>query len=191
MRYTSLDKNFNFENARRAAEWKRRCGHMLAFVADNVVHRLEDTAPKLSEMLWATIIALEDAEIDEQYSQVAVSCRRIVEYVVDQIAPPTRGQIESKRKEFRERLKAYADKQRRDEEDIELICVSNEMLEEQYKKLSSLVNRGVHREIYRDAARRCLLRTIILLDDIVSLKASAFEIRPDLDIDLDEILNWI
>lgn len=194
MRYTSLDKNFNFENARRAAEWKRRCGHMLAFVADNVVHRLEDTAPKLSEMLWATIIAFEDAEIDYQYTEVAKHCRTIFEYTTDRIFPPRDEEIDGHKlgkSQFRNRLLAFVGAQRKSDSNVDLVCASTETWVEQIEKLSKLTNKGVHDEVRRDEARRCLLRTIMLLDDIIALKPNAFAIRAELDIDIHDVRNWL
>jgi hypothetical protein len=47
-----------------------------------------------------------------------------------------------------------------------------------------LANKGVHAEVYGAEARRCLLRTILLLDDIVPLKSGPFEIQQGIDVDL-------
>jgi hypothetical protein len=56
---------------------------------------------------------------------------------------------------------------------IDLICASTALLGEQLEKLGNLVNKGVHAEVSRQEARRCLLRTIMALDDILSLKRGA------------------
>lgn len=125
-----------------------------------------------------------DAETNEQLAQVTMSCRRIIEYITNCIFPPTNGEHKGYKlgtKEYRNRLLAYADKERQSDTNIDLIVVSTEMLKEQLNKLSDLVNKGVHTEIYRHEARRCLLRTILLLDDIISLKADAFKIKIKID----------
>jgi hypothetical protein len=74
-------------------------------------------------------------------------------------------------------LLAFADQTRRSNTNIDLIAVSTKALGEQLEKLEALINKGVHAEIYRSEARRCLLRVILLFDDILSLKANAFEIQ--------------
>ena len=41
--------------------------------------------------------------------------------------------------------------------------------------------KGIHAEMYRAEMRRCLLRTILLLDDVVALKQEVFQIRHPID----------
>lgn len=183
-RYTIFDEYANFDQARRVAEWKYRTGNLLAFMAEDVVDRLSDAAPDVGNKLWTILDSFERAETNEQYSQVAVSCRRIVEYVTDQLLPPTNDSPEGYKlgtKEYRNRLLAFADSSRRSDTNIDLILVSTKTLAGQIEKLSALVNKGTHDEVYRVEARRCLLRTILLLDDVISLKRGAFEIKPRLN----------
>ena len=82
---------------------------------------------------------------------------------------------------YRNRLLAFADQVRQHDTEIDLVCASTDALNEQITKLLAVAQKGIHAETYRAETRRCLLRTILLLDDLVALKQGAFQIRPDLD----------
>ena len=185
-RYTIFDEYHDFEHARRVAEWKKQCGNLLAFIADGVAHRIGDAVPDLGDKLWATLKTFTEAETDEEFAQVTASCRRIVEHVSDELFPPIEGELEGRKlgtKQYRNRLLAFVDETRKSDTNIDLIWVSTKTLSEQMEKLSELANKGVHSEVYRVETRRCLLRTIMLLDDIISLKVGVFEIKTKLNFD--------
>lgn len=183
-KYTIFDEYDNFEQSRRVGEWKRICGDYLAFITDDIAHGLGDALPDLGNRLWSMLKTFNDAETNEQYAQVTASCRRIIEYVSDQLFPPIEGGLEGRKlgnQHYRNRLLAFADKERKSDTNIDLILVSTKTLSEQLEKLTNLANKGVHAEVYRSETRRCLLRTIMLLDDIISLKVGGFDINPKLD----------
>jgi hypothetical protein len=183
-RYTIFDKYDNFEQAGRVAEWKSKGNDMLAFIADDVVSKLSDAAPDIGDRLWSIVNTFESAETNEQHAQACVSCRRLLEYIADSIFPPSdntvNGHDVSKNK-YKNRLMAFADEARKSDTNIDVICVSADMLNEQIEKIINLQNKGVHDEVFRHESRRCIIRTIMLLYDIISLKADSFEIKPELD----------
>jgi len=186
-RYTIFDNYTGYEEARRIAEWKRNSGALLAFIADDIVSRLSDIAPEIGNKLWSALKTFEEAETGEQFAQVTASCRRTFEYVTDRIFPPIDEKIDGhslKAGNYKNRLYAYADESRKSDTNIDLIVASTSTLFDQWDKLNKLSNKGVHGEVHRAETRRCLLRTIMLLDDIVSLKDKPFEIRPNLKTDL-------
>ena len=168
-RYTLFDAYHDFDHARRTAEWKKRCGELLSFVADNVVSRLSDSAPLLGDKLWSMINTYERAETDEDYAQVAASCRRILEYVADCLFPPIAEDESLGKGKYKNRLRAFADQSRKSDTNIDVICTSLSAFDEQTDKLLRLVNKGVHAEVYRHEVRRCMLRIVMLIDDIISL----------------------
>lgn len=191
-RYTIFDKYHNFEHARRVAEWKKQCGNFLAYISDDVITRIGDSAPELGNKFWATFKTFEEAETNEQLAQVTTSCRRIIEYVVDCIFPPTEDTHNGHKlgqAQYKNRLLAFADIKRKSDTNIDVIVASTNMLNEQIEKLISLVNKGVHSEVYRNETRRCLIRTIMLLDDILSLKCDPFPIVTEFD--FDDFMNRI
>ena len=194
-RYTIFDEYHDFDHARRVAEWKQNCGSLLAFIVDGVAHRLGDAAPDLGTKLWATLETFSKAETNEGFAQVTASCRRIVEYVSDELFPPIEGNAEGRKlgtAHYRNRLLAFADKTRKSNTNIDLICVSTQNLSEQMEKLSKLASKGVHSDISRVETRRCLLRTIMLLDDIISLKTEAFEMKTKLNFNdmFDQVFDY-
>ncbi|HBX22447.1 MAG TPA: hypothetical protein DEF34_02245 [Desulfotomaculum sp.] len=183
-KYTIFDRFHNYKQARRVAEWRKQSGNLLAFVSDDVVCKLIDAAPLLGDKLWTAFKAFHESETDEQYAHVATSCRRIVEYVTDCLFPPTDQIINGREMtitKYKNRLLAFADKERRSDTNIDVIVASTNLLREQIEKLNKLTNKGVHAEVYREEARRCLIRTVLLLDDFISLKNEPLPIRNHFD----------
>lgn len=187
-KYTIFDRYHNFEHARRIAEWKKGFGSLLAFVADDTVSRLSDVAPDLGNKLWSALTTFENAETNEQLAQVMTTCRRIFEYVTDQIFPPTEELSDSgnslKADKYKNRIYEYAKQSKFSNTNLDLIMASTEQLFNQWDKLNKLANKGVHKEVFRNKTRRCFIRTILLLDDIIALRQTPFEIIPGLDLSI-------
>lgn len=183
-RYTLFDANHNPDQARRIAIWKRRAGNLLAFVADNAVSRLSDIAPELGDKLFAALITFEAAETNEHYAQVMATCRRIFERVADSLFPAREtcpGGRDLGPGKYKNRILAFADQEKASETNAALVSISVDVWAKQLDKLLELANNGVHAEVLREEARRCLLRTILVLDDIVSLREDPFEVRARID----------
>ena len=183
-RHTIFDADHNFEHASRVATWKQRAGALLGFIAEDVVSRLSDTAPELGDRLYAALKALDAAETAEEYAQVVFTCRRLFEYVTDYILPP-----ESKTPDGRDlgpnrqknRLRAFAERQRATDPSIDLVNASVDVWWKQVEKLHDVMNKGVHASLYPSEVRRCVLRTILLLDDIASLRSRPLPVNVNLD----------
>ena len=183
-RYTIFDKYHDFEHAKRIAEWKSKGSEMLAFIAEEINSKLSDAAPGIGDRLWSLIRTFESAEVNEQYAQVCATCRRILEYIADTLFPVSNEKINGHdvgKNKYKNRLLAFADETRKSNTNIDVICISTEMLNEQIDKIIKLQNKGIHDEVYRHEARRCIIRTLMLLDDIISLKLDPFEINSELD----------
>jgi hypothetical protein len=190
-KYTIFDKYHDFEQARRVANLNRTLGDTLGFVVDFVIARLSDPAPEIGNKIWSAITAFEKAEVDEDYAHVATTCRRVIEYVTDQLFPPVDNSSNERKlgpTQYRKRLLAFADRERKSDTNVDLISVSTDALAQQLEKLSSLANKGIHSDVARHEARRCLIRTILLLDDVLSLKTGTLEIKDHID---DELVRSI
>ncbi|WP_437368607.1 hypothetical protein [Maribacter litoralis] len=187
LKYTIFDTYNDYEHARRVAEWKKGFGSSLAYIADNVVSELIDSAPDLGNKLWSALNTFDYAETNEQFAQVVTSCRRIFEYVTDCIFPPQDEPSETgnslKANKYKNRIFEYAKKNRTSSTNVDLIVASTEVLFTQWSKLNNLTNKGVHSEVFRDETRRCLIRTVLMLDDIISLKQGPFELKPGINIE--------
>jgi hypothetical protein len=183
-KHTMFDKYHNFKQARRVAEWRSKFGDVLGFMADEVVCRLGDHIPDLPDKLWAAINTYDNAETDEQYAQVSTTCRRILELVADRLFPPTKEQRSGRNlgtNNYRNRLLAFVEDQTNSTTQLELIASGLDLFAAHVEKLQELANKGIHSEIQREGARRALLRTVFILDDIVALRPESFPIRPDID----------
>lgn len=183
-KHSLFDKYHNFDQARRVAEWREKFGEMLGFVADNVITRLGDVSPQLGDKLWSAYNTFARAETNEDFAQVCVSCRRIISYIADTLFPPQDTEEGEKKLgpgNYRNRLMRFAEDQVKSETNVNVICSSLELLEAHLQKLDQLANQGVHAEVTREGTRRCLLRTVMLLDDIVSLRPKQFQIKTELD----------
>ena len=161
-------------------ETRRNCSDAY----DEVVCRLGDHIPELPDKLWAAIDTYDRAETDEQYAQVSATCRRILETVADRLFPPTKDERSGHKlgpTNYRNRLLAFVEDQTKSVTQVELIASGLDLFAAHVEKLQDLANKGIHSEIQREGARRALLRTVFILDDIVSLRPESFPIRPEID----------
>lgn len=184
-KHTFFDKYHNFQQARRVAEWKAKFGDMLGFMADEVVCRLGDHIPELPDKLWAAIDTYHYAETDEQYAQVSATCRRILEFVADRLFPPVNEERNGHKlgpKNYRNRLLAFVENQAKSAAQVELIASGLDLFAAHVEKLQDLANKGVHSEIQCEGARRALLRTVFILDNVVALRPESFPMKPDYDL---------
>ncbi|MFC1612158.1 hypothetical protein ACFL6C_14435 [Myxococcota bacterium] len=64
--------------------------------------------------------------------------------------------------------------------DADVVKISTKTLSEHLEKLSNLANKGLHSEITKAEARRCVVRTIVLLDDILQLADAPFAVQTEI-----------
>ncbi|MCD0456325.1 hypothetical protein LPB85_12845 [Chryseobacterium sp. LC2016-27] len=176
-RHSIFDDRHNFENAKRATEWKKGMDSIFATISDEIISKLTDTAPELTDKLWSINQTFLNAQTGEQYAQAMTSCRRVFEYVTDCLFPATNEIIEGhslKKDKYKNRLLEFAKREFKSETNIDLIVTNTASLFEEWNKLYELSNKGVHSEPHRQECRRCIIRTILLLDDLIAIKRTAF-----------------
>lgn len=179
-RYSLMDDNHNFENAKRAAEWKKSTESLFSTITDEIIARLTDTAPELTDRLWIINHTFLNAQLGEQYALAMTSCRRLFEYIVDCLFPATDEIIDGhslKKDKYKNRLFEFAKREQKSETNIEFIVTNTISLFDEWSKLYELSSKGVHSEVHRQECRRCIIRTILLLDDLISLKKTPFEVK--------------
>ena len=184
-RYSIFDKRHTPEHTLLVGETQRLCEGLLADTAERVLSTLTDAAPALPEKLHAALGALRDRDDQRSNRACGISCRRVIEYVADCLFPPQSQPSPGGRKldqqAYRNRLLAYADAARASDSSIDLIVASTATLAEQLEKLDSVVNKGIHATLLDAEGRRCVVRTVMLLDDMISLRGGPFEVRPELE----------
>ncbi|RTY78014.1 hypothetical protein EKL97_14600 [Flavobacterium sp. LS1P28] len=179
-RYSLLDDKHNYENARRTTEWKKGTESIFSTITDEIIAKLTDTAPDLTDKLWSINNTFSHAQTGEQYAQAMTSCRRVFEYVTDCLFPATNDIIDGhslKKDKYKNRLLEFAKRELKSETNIDLIVTNTTSLFEEWNKLYELSNKGVHSEPHRQECRRCIIRTILLLDDLIAIKRTPFEVN--------------
>lgn len=177
-RYSVFDDHHNYEHARRGAEWRKSVDALFASISDEITGKLIDVAPDLTNKLWALTSAFDAALVGEQYAHVMTSCRRVFEYVTGCLFPATDQIIDGrslKEDKYKNRLMAFATKQLQSKTNVEMIVSATATLFKEWEKLYALSNKGVHDETHRSECRRCIIRTVLLLDDIISLRVEPFQ----------------
>jgi hypothetical protein len=183
-RYSVFDDKHNYENAKRAAEWKKGAESLFTTIPDEIIAKLTDTAPDLTDKLWAINQSFFNAQTGEQYAQAMTSCRRVFEYVTDCLFPATNEIVDGhslKKDKYKNRLIEFANRELRSDTNIDLIVANTVSLFDEWSKLYELSNRGVHSEPHRQECRRCILRTILLLDDLIAIKQTSFQVNVRMD----------
>lgn len=177
-RHSIFDDKHNFENAKRATEWKKGMDSIFATITDEIIAKLTDTAPDLTDKLWSINQTFLNAQTGEQYAQAMTSCRRVFEYVTDCLFPATNEIVDGhslKKDKYKNRLLEFAKREFKSETNIDLLVTNTSSLFEEWNKLYELSNKGVHSEPHRQECRRCIIRTILLLDDLIAIKRTAFD----------------
>lgn len=179
-RYSVFDDKHNYKNAKRATEWKVGMESIFTTVTDEIISKLTDTAPELTDKLWSINHSFLNAQTGEQYAQAMTSCRRVFEYVTDCLFPATDEIIDGhslKKDKYKNRLLEFAKRELRSETNIDLIVTNTFSLFNEWNKLYELSNKGVHSDPHRQECRRCIIRTILLLDDLIAIKRTPFEVN--------------
>lgn len=179
-RHSIFDDNHNYENAKRATEWKKGMDSVFSTITDEIIGKLTDIAPDLTDKLWSINQTFLNAQTGEQYAQAMTSCRRVFEYVTDCLFPATNEIIEGhslKKDKYKNRLLEFAKREFKSETNIELIVTNTSSLFDEWNKLYELSNKGVHSDPHRQECRHCIIRTILLLDDLIAIKRTPLEVN--------------
>lgn len=183
-RYTIFDRDHGAEPSVRAAHSRQWLRELFDSIVDHAMPRLADGAPDVPEKLWSVTRAFRQAEVAEQASHVAVSCRRIIDHVADALFPPaprTAEGIDLGPNKYKNRLIEYLKQHRVADTERGLIVATMDATWLELDNLDKLAHKGVHAHVGNAQARRCLLRTILLLDDLVAVRRSPLpmKVRPD------------
>jgi len=182
-KYTVFDKYHSFEHAKRVANLTEDLGDILGFVAESVITRVADIAPKIPDMLYSALSRFETAATEEDYAQLAATCRRVLKKLADALYPPRSEKVNGRsvtEDKYINRLRAYL-KQRRTETDSQVVFSELEDIGNRITRLHDLASKGVHAEIDPLEARRVLLRTVMLLDDFLTVTPQPQRVEAEMD----------
>jgi hypothetical protein len=171
----------------RSAQCRGEMVELFDGVIDATLVRVRDAMPDIHERLWAVLTAFDRAEIDEQLAQVAVSCRRLVEYAADCLYPPRASGVGDRKLDkaaWKNRLLKYLEENQVAEADQGMIAANIDHSAASVDRLLEIINKGVHASTTREQTRRCILGTVLLLDDLCAVSRNGFPMRVAFDKDL-------
>lgn len=171
VRHTIFYTYDSYEHACRVADLSETLTNHLDGVADQVLLRLSDLAPQLTDVLYSAFQRLEHLETSEDLAQASLSCRRILENLADAVYPHRDELVEGRmvtEKNYRNRLWAYISDCLSGREKELLLAELND-IGGRVEKLDALANKGIHDKVSLSEARRLLLGEVILLYDILTL----------------------
>ncbi|MFZ4768439.1 MAG: hypothetical protein ACOYMN_26120 [Roseimicrobium sp.] len=179
-RYTIFDRDHGAAQSYRAAHSRQWMRELFDSVADHAMPRLADGVPDIPEKLYAAMKAFRETTVDEQASHVALSCRRILDHTAEALFPPepdNSARPDLGTGKYKNRLKEYLKQHRVSGTESDVIHAAMTAVEREISVLDNLSNKGAHRRIDSQQARRCLLRVLLLLDDLVSVRQESLPIR--------------
>lgn len=179
-KYSIFDTDHGSKQSLQNAQSRQWMRELLDSVGDHILGHLADGAPALPEKLWNALNEFHHLKVPEQASNVAFACRRIFECVADALFPPTDEPVEGRdlgTDKYRNRLLMYLQKQKVSQSERSQIEATMKATALELGKLCDLANKGLHSEFVRSQARRCLLRTLLLLDSLVSVRQLPLEMQ--------------
>lgn len=183
-RYAAFDEKDTYHNAKRTVEWKKQMDSLFSTITDEIISKLMDTAPDLADKLWSITDTFNNAKTGEQFAQAMTSCRRVFEYVIDQIFPPTDSKIDGHslgEGKYKNRLFEFAKQHHKSETNVNLVVSTISTLFHEWENLNNLMQKGVHDDPLIHECRRCILRTVLLFDDLIALKGELFQTQVKMD----------
>lgn len=108
----------------------------------------------------------------ESWAQAVTTCRRILKDFADNIYPPKDDLVDGRKvgeNEYINRLWAFASENIKSDTNKELIQSEVEYTGRRINSLYDLTCKGTHAEISREEAERAIIRTYLLIGDLIKL----------------------
>lgn len=142
-------------------------------IVDDIIFKIGDSAPALGDKIYAILKSFSTAENCEDYAHVAISCRRTIEYLADTLYPPINtnknDEVQLGQQQSKNRLLAFVHKELEHPESLLNFIANGSELKKKLNKTINLQNKGLHAEIDGEATRKCIIDTILLIVDFVSI----------------------
>jgi hypothetical protein len=141
-----------------------------------VDEKLVDISLDATKKLQAAYELLAKGRTDENWSQVALECRRLMKDVADVLFPPRKEphvdksgvEREVGSEQFINRLLAFVD-QKTEGSTRRMVMAKTEHLGSLLDKVQELASGGIHSKVTKAEAKTCVIYTYLLLGDIIGL----------------------
>jgi hypothetical protein len=161
-------------HARTAGRASALLGSYYDAVVDELLIRSREADPRLIETLDAALHLLEAHHTRETLSQAALSCRRFLERLANLLYPPRDELVGGRkvgRKEYRNRLWAYAEERLGSDTKAGVVLASLTDVGGRIDALDKAANKGVHAEVDFGELHRLVLGLVLLTYDLLTLSA--------------------
>lgn len=108
----------------------------------------------------------------ESWAQAVTTCRRILKDFADSIYPPRSTPVNGRKvgeEEYVNRLWAFASEKIGSGTNRDIVQSEIEYLGQRIDTIYNLTNKGTHAEISKDEAERAIIRTYLLIGDLIKL----------------------
>lgn len=158
----------------------------------DIIYFIEELHPKLFDIFASASRALERAETEEDYAQIALSGRRFLEKLADYLFPPSDVPYNGRNvgnDKFKNRIWAYIEKTIA-EYKKDITCL--DILGKEADRLLDLFNKGLHLYLNKNELENAFSDLIIWLYNLITLSPEAIK-RPYLAYEdqLEEFVNSI
>ncbi len=191
MRRTIFDTRPWPQGEQQEAHARRVLIDIAETMIDRTLSEFGDGVLSFPETLFAATSAFERAATSEQYAHVGVSCRRLLDQVADQLYPPRADSSELGPSQTMARLMQFVKERAADEKTAKVLEREINDVYGRITALRQLANRLLHAPASRDAARRCLIQTVVLLDDIRALAGETLPMAIDEAAASDMLRSWL
>jgi hypothetical protein len=165
--YDSIDHFTRIEDAKRVLE---ALPNLTADFISDLVLVVEDLHPKLFNAFASAARTLDRAETDEDFAQVALSGRRLMEQVADYLFPARGGEWNGRKigpAEYKNRLWTYIEQAIKEERSTDIVLLST--LGDEVDRLVKLFNSGLHAVPSRESVRTAFSDLLIWLKRVIDL----------------------
>ena len=133
--------------------------------------KLVDICPDAIEKFTSAYECLRETN-PERWAQAATTCRRILKDFADEIYPPKDDIVNGRKvgeEEYINRLWAFASENIKSDTNKELIQSELEYMGQRIDSIYDLTCKGTHTEISREEAERAIIRTYLLIGDLIKI----------------------
>ena len=97
-RHTVFDAYETYDHSKLLVRLSEILSGRLSQLAEDVLLRIGDLNPKLQQILYAAFKTFYSAQTSEEFSQVALSCRRFIESLADTLYPPSEEKVKGRKR---------------------------------------------------------------------------------------------
>ena len=180
-RRTIFDDYDTLEHFTRVEDFKNifsKISRLTEDIISNIVFFLEELHPKLFDAFASAARTLERAETEEDFAQVAISGRRLIEQLADYLFPPRVEKYNNRdvsKDKFKNRIWAYIEDTMKECEIEDESKLNN--LGQEVEHLLELFNKGLHSNISKEKIEKAFTELILWMYELIELSPKSIK-RP-------------